>query len=388
MKKIAIVTRCIIAGGIEKALISMINSIDRSKYKITIFVMAKGGEFEKFISGNIEIIPIYGYEKTTKEKIINNIKEGNIINAVKILFYTYIALNSRPGYEQEKYLAKILPKHKEGYDLAIAYHVPASFPVIYVINHLNARNKVGWIHSDATKYKKQIDKYYDYYKKFNKIYLVSKEGKEKFIGLYPDLSRKSEVFHNIISRDEIINLSQKGSGFRDKFKGIRILTVGRITHEKGHILIPEICKKLIDNKYNIRWYCIGDGDKRDELQEQINNYNLDNIVHLLGVKTNPYKYMKECDIYVQPSKEEGYCITIAEAKCLSKPIIFTNVTGAEEQIKHGKTGFIAEFDIDSIYKYLVKLIDDRELRDKLSENLTNEIVDTREEINKLYSILR
>lgn len=141
-KKIAIVTRQLITGGIEKALISMLEVIPKDDFEVTLFVMARGGEFEQFNPKWVKIKNLYGEENTIKEKVINKIKKLRFISAIKIGLYSIHALKVKPGYEQESVLSKILPEQEEEYDLAIAYHVPASFPVIYVSEHLKAKKRL------------------------------------------------------------------------------------------------------------------------------------------------------------------------------------------------------------------------------------------------------
>ena len=203
MKKIAIVTRQMIAGGIEKALISMLEVIPNDQYEVTLFVMASGGEFEKFIPKWINVKNLYGDEKTIIEKVINKMRKGKFVDAFRIGFYSFKSLRAIPGYQQEGILAKILPRENEIFDLAIAYHVPASFPVVYVVEHLKAKKKVAWIHSDVEVYKRYLSNYIDYYGKFDKIYCVSEYGKTKFDKQYPNLSEKTEVIHNIINYKQL-----------------------------------------------------------------------------------------------------------------------------------------------------------------------------------------
>lgn len=269
MKKIAIVTRRIIAGGIEKALISMLETMDKNKVEVTLFVMAKGGEFEKFIPSWVKIKCLYGEEKTTKEKIINKIKKLEVIDALKFGIYSIKAFNSKVGYEQEKILSKILPKQMEEFDLAIAYHVPASFPVIYVSDYIKAKTKVAWIHSDVEIYKNELELYIGYYKNFDKIYCVSEYGRMKFNAQYPYLRDKTEVFYNIINTEKIKRLSEDKKSFEDNFDGIRILTVGRLTKEKGCDILPDIVANIINKGFNIRWYLLGDGEAREYLIKSI-----------------------------------------------------------------------------------------------------------------------
>ena len=94
----------------------------------------------------------------------------------------------------------------------------------------------------------------------------------------------------------------------------------------------------------------------------------------------------QCDIYVQPSRHEGYCITLAEARCLHKPIVTTDFTGAKEQIKDGETGLIVSIDENEIYNAIVKLINNTDLCKKFSDNLAKENFDTTHEMKKIYNL--
>lgn len=369
MKKIAIVTRKLIAGGIEKALISMLEVMPKDKFDITLFVMARGGEFEEYIPKHVKVICLYGEENSIKEKVIERLKRADIIGAIKVPLYTALSIKAKKVYNQELYLSKVLPRKIEEFDLAIAYHTPASFPVIYVSEHLNAKNKVAWIHSDVEVYKNELESYIDYYEKFEKIYCVSKYGKDKFDNQYPKMKDKTDVIYNIVNNEQIYNLANKYRVFQDNFYGIRILTVGRLTKEKGCDILPKIISNILEKGFNIRWYIIGDGEERDNITNQIKVLGLEERLILVGTKNNPYPYFKECDIYVQPSRHEGYCLTLAEAKRFNKPIVTTNFVGALEQIEDNQTGLIVKFDSYEIEDSIVKLIQDSKLREKVRNNL-------------------
>jgi glycosyltransferase involved in cell wall biosynthesis len=95
--------------------------------------------------------------------------------------------------------------------------------------------------------------------------------------------------------------------------------------------------------------------------------------------------MKQCNIYVQPSRHEGYCITLAEARCLYKPIITTNFAGAREQIVNGKTGLVVSPNEKEIYDAVVKLLN-HDFRTTFSEKLIKEKIDTVSDMEKIYSL--
>ena len=387
MKKIAIVTRQMIAGGIEKALISMLEIFPKDKFEITLFVMARGGEFESYIPNNIKVKCLYGEEKSVKDKIVNSLKNGDLIRAIKIPLNIVLSMKTKETYKQEEYLAKILPKQEQEFDLAIAYHTPASFPVIYVSQHLNAKKKIAWIHSDVEVYKNELEKYIKYYNGFEKIYCVSKDGKNKFDKQYPQLKYKTDIFYNIINEEQIKKLSEYENGFKDNFTGIRILTVGRLTKQKGCDIIPKIVTSIINKGFNIKWYIVGDGEEREYLNKKIKEMNLEDRLVLLGTKINPYPYFKNCDIYVQPSRHEGYCITLAEAKRFNKPIVTTDFIGALEQIVNNETGLISKFNKKEIEEKIIRVIQDEELRDKLIYNLKEIDYGDNNDLEKLYSLV-
>lgn len=253
--------------------------------------------------------------------------------------------------------------------------------------YLKAKTKVAWIHSDVEIYKNELELYIDYYKNFDKIYCVSEYGMMKFNAQYPDLKDKTEVFYNIINTEEIKILSEDKKSFEDNFDGIRILTVGRLTKEKGCDILPDIVANIIDKGFNIRWYLLGDGEERGYLIKSILEKNLEDRLILLGTKDNPYPFFKDCDIYVQPSRHEGYCITLGEAKRFNKPIITTNFVGAIEQIDNNETGLIVNFNKQEIIDKIIRVIEDRQLKLYMINNLKCIKYNSNSEINKIYSLL-
>lgn len=383
MKKIVIVTRRMIMGGIEKALISMIEAIPKEDYEVTIMVMGDGGELKDEIPVNIKVSCIFGYENSMMEKLLNAVRRGRIINALKIGRYAILIKRAKTVYEQEYYYSKMLPKIDCEYDLAIAYHTPASFPVVYVMNNIKAKTKVAWIHSDVSEYKKELKPYSKYYERYDKIFCVSEFAKNKFNELYPSLSKKTNVFYNILDKEKYRLLSLQHEGFTDNFDGTRILTIGRLTSQKGQDIIPSILRELLTVGFNIRWYCIGEGESRGEIEKLIKEYSLEDHLILLGTVKNPYPYIKQCDLYVQPSRHEGYCLTLAEARAFNKPIISTDFVGAREQIIDKETGFIVEFDKNKINSQIYYLLKKPSIMKQLERNLATNEINHKTDISKL-----
>ncbi|MGU9049506.1 glycosyltransferase [Clostridium perfringens] len=376
-------------GGTEKALINMLHELQKEKYKVTVLLLEKYGGFLDQIPDWVEVKYLSEYKNLKKyineppQKIFKELLiKKEYINAFNLfLSYCISKLKDDISYYY-KYLLTDVSDLEEEYDIAVAYAGPMDFITYFVANKIRAKKRVQWIHFDISKigFNKRFAE--NMYSKFDKIFVVSEEGKNKLNLLIPSLSDKTEVFFNIISSTLIKNMAENEEGFNDNYNGIRILTVGRLSREKGQDITISVLEKLLKQGYEVRWYCIGEGNMRKELEDMIKNKNLQDNYILLGSKRNPYPFMKECDIYVQSSRHEGYCITLAEARCFNNPIITTNFTGANEQIRNEKTGLIVNFNQDEMYKAIKRIIKDRELRDSIGNNLGKELIDTSGEIEK------
>lgn len=394
MKKVLFMLIEMNIGGTERALINMLSQFPRDSYEITVLLLNKNHGFMAYIPKEVKIKYIDNYEGI--KALIENPPMNNIMNAfagkdpVKafILLILYVACKIKGNRERLfKYILKHYEEEKEEYDIAAAYAGPMDFITYYVLNKIRAKKKLQWIHFDVTKIGFNIKFAAEMYKNFDRIFIVSQEAKSKFLELIPSLAEKTQVFLNIISAREIVAMAEKGQGFNDNFQGLRILTVGRLSIEKGQDLTIPVLSKLISDGYNVRWYCIGDGEARRQYEGAVRDYGVENDYVFLGSTANPYTYMKQCDIYVQPSRNEGYCITIAEAKCFYRPIICTSFTGAKEQIKQEKTGLITEASEEGIYRALKCLLDGNELRKVLMNNLMSEAQDTGVGIKKILYLL-
>jgi glycosyltransferase involved in cell wall biosynthesis len=392
-KKILFMVINMNVGGTEKALLNMISELPKDKFDITVLMLEKYGGFLNYIPSEVQVKYLEEYKNIKKE--INTPPLKTIFRAirsrkiVKAFIMAYLYLLSKIMKERSlfyKFILKGFPVVKNEYDVAVAYAGPMDFISYFILNKVNAKKKVQWIHFDINKI--AFNKYFaaKIYKKFDKIFVVSNEGKEKLINRLPDLNDKTEVFTNLISSKLIKEEASKGKGFNDEFKGIRLVTVGRLSSEKGHDIAIKVLSRLIKDGLNVRWYCIGGGNLRKKYEELVDNLNLKSEFIFLGEDPNPYHYIKDCDIYVQPSRHEGYCITLAEARALQKPIVTTNFTGAKEQIKNKQTGLIVDVNEDQIYYAIKKLITNADLCQEFCKNLSKEKYDTYE-IEKIFSLV-
>ena len=373
-------------GGTEKSLISLLSVMSRDKHDVTILMLEKYGELQYFIPKWVKVEYLNGYSsikniisKPPHKTIIEFLKRGRLIKVLKI-FNTYVKYKISKNFDC--FYFEVLKKHKtiKEYDIAIAYAGPFDFISYFIVKKINAKIKVQWIHFDVSKVLSLATFGNKYYQYFDKIFCVSENAKVVFDDMFPNFCDKTSVFKNIVSKSNLEKSASIGETFSDGYDGLKILTLGRLSEEKGQQMVPSIVHRLKKDKIKFKWYLIGDGKLKDNLLSQIKELDLRNDLIVLGSKINPYRFVKDCDIYVQTSFHEGYCLTVHEAKILNKPVVITNVASADNLILNGEDGLIVEINEEAIYTGVKKLITDTKLRMLLSRNLL--ALETMSEIKK------
>ena len=172
-----------------------------------------------------------------------------------------------------------------------------------------------------------------------------------------------------------------------KFDGVNLLSIGRFVFQKNFENIPDICKRIVSQGVNVRWYIIGFGGDEQLIRDKIKSNHMEENVIILGKKENPYPYIKACDIYVQPSRYEGKSVAVREAQILGKPIIITNYPSASSQIKNGYDGIVVPLENSACAERIKEVIENKELRERLYRNIMGEDYVGKKEINKFYRLL-
>jgi glycosyltransferase involved in cell wall biosynthesis len=379
-------------GGAEKALISLLETIDYSMYNVDLFLFKHEGLFLNKIPKQVNLLEEpFGYryfDMSIKEAITDCIKKGKFEIALSRICAGYIfnTEKNRARCEQRvwKYISRSLQRINKTYDAAIGYLEKS--PTFFCIDKVNANTRIGFIHNDYDKLGMDPNIDMKYFSKLDHIVTVSEECASVLKQKFPTFEKKVEVMYNIVSPNMINNMSLEKVDM--KHNGMKLVTVGRLTYQKGFEMAIEACKNLVTSGYKIKWYIIGEGEERAKLEKMIAENNLQEIFILLGIKENPYPFIREADIYVQPSRFEGKSIAVDEAKILHKPIVVTNFSTAKDQIHHRENGLIVGMNPQSIYEGIKELIDNKELRNKLITHLSTEKLGTESEIQKLYKFIK
>ncbi|HHB93609.1 MAG TPA: glycosyltransferase, partial [Campylobacterales bacterium] len=121
---------------------------------------------------------------------------------------------------------------------------------------------------------------------------------------------------------------------------INIVAVGMLRKEKAFERLLQVFN-LLDDKYCL--YIIGEGIQREMLEENIKKLKMENRVKLLGLKENPYIYMKEAKLLLLSSLYEGFPNVILEANACGTFVIANACAGVgKEIIQNGINGYLVE----------------------------------------------
>lgn len=351
-------------GGIEKCLITLLNKIDKSRYDIDVLPMSAEYDLLPTLKEGVNVLNPFDFVMNTTE-YYPFLKE-NSLNPIKyIKYYIYRLINK---YGRKPW--KLFTSPKAHYDIAIAYaHI--GYVPYYVVDCINADKKYMWHHEGRYVIGDQYKLDIDYFPKYDSIIAVSNDDRDVLLKAFPNLENKIQVLYNVVDREEI-----KKKSFEkiesDGYSGLRFVTVGRLTSQKGPDILIEVSKKLRKKGIDFRWYWVGDGDLFQHISEVIKENSLENNIVLLGNRTNPYPFIKMCDIYIQPSYYEAYCTTTLEAKVLEKPVIATDVCGMREQFKDKINGILTKVDATDIFNSIIHLINNNGLRNQIIANLREE----------------
>lgn len=368
-------------AGAETALLSLLQTLAREKgearYEISLYVLTGQGEMASRLPADVRLLnKKYREESVLTAKGRKYLKKtvlkamftrGTVVKLFPYLVKNTCAMLGKKRLLPDKLLWRVLSDGgmvlPEEYDLAVSYLEGGA--AYFVADHVKAAKKAAFIHVDYEKagYTRALDK--DCYLAFDKIFTVSDEVREAFLKAYPELPDKTEVFHNILNKEEIVRRAEEGEGFTDGFTGMRLLSVGRLTAQKAFEVSVDAMKRLKDAGKNVRWYVLGEGDQRKKLQEQIDVLGLTEDFILYGAVNNPYPFMKQADIYVHASRFEGKSIAIQEAQILGKPMVVSDCSGNREQVCHGKDGLMCGLTPDSLAENIMLLLEDEALREKL-----------------------
>lgn len=385
-KKVAILLPWLKMGGTNKIALNFIREL--SEYcDVTLVLSEKSGELLSDLPSDVHLI--IDEMADFKKMFVNDTKHFRFGKIIKdVIYYIKIRLG-KDSIDNYRY---IVDRSRQicdtEFDCAISYHGQSPERLLNLLYRIKSKKKVAWIHGEISFSKDKCRRLRKYYQQIDHFFFVSKPTQDSFAKVISVDEEKATVYYNPIDKQEILekSLQQCEPSFDKSY--INLLTVGRVSSEKGQDMIPAITRNLVDFGHKVHWYIVGDGDMLPKIERLIKEEKVEDSVFVLGVKTNPYCYMKACDVYVQPSYTEGYSTTICEAGILGKAIVGTKPSGGiRDQITDKIDGFIVDATVDDLTKGIVTLLNNKELRERFENKIQEKNFEGKGEIKKFLNFL-
>jgi glycosyltransferase involved in cell wall biosynthesis len=357
------------------ALLELLRQMRSRALELSVYVLMGQGELVRGLPEGVElcnrtycedsVLSREGKKHLKKKVVQASVTRASLLQNLPYLLSNGTQMLKNRQFQADKLLWRVISDGadipKEEYDLAIAFLEGGA--AYFVADHVRAKKKAAFIHIDyqMAGYTRRLDR--DCYLKFDRIFPVSDEVRNHFVEVYPECSGRTSVFHNLLNEERIVDMSRKGDGFTDGYDGFRILTVGRLVMQKGYDFAIQVMRLLKDAHVHARWYVLGEGPQRRQLEKQIEQYDLKEDFVLAGEKDNPYPYFAQADLYANMSLFEGKSIAIQEAQILGVPVIASDSSGNREQIIDRVDGILCGRDAETVRDEIIKLLNDKKLRE-------------------------
>lgn len=360
MKRILIVISNMNIGGIQKSLLELLKALSkREDVSVSLFCCNKYGAFLPRIPKEIEILPDNKWAELS-EMTVDECKK---LGAKYYLFR--MAASFWTKLFNKKIPAKLLCRKIKSigkYDVAISYSQPINEKAFcaltneIILNCCNAKNKITFVHCDFANYGGNTSVNRELYHKFDTVAVVSDSVGMILAKCIPQIKDKIKTVYNFCDANEIEVLSNQNPV---EYSIKTLVTVARLSEEKGIIRCIPIIAKLKEQKLNFEWHIVGGGGLENIIRKTIVDYGMENMIFLEGQQTNPYRYMKNADYLFLPSFHEAAPMVFDEAITLKVPILTTNTLSAKELVFDRNVGMVCENSDDGIYNMLYSALTER-----------------------------
>lgn len=395
--RVLIVSHGLELGGAESSLIGYLHALaGKSEVKTDLFLYRHFGEGLRHIPEGVTLLPESAAYASLATPIKGVLKKGHFLIAAGRTVGKLKAkrFNTKHGTSRQKsgvaleyshkYTKRFMPQITDTeYDLAVSFLTPHYF----VLEKVRAKRKLAFIHTDYSHISVDTESELAMWGGYDRIAAVSASVAEGFTRLFPALKDKVSVIENInpvalirARAKEFVPADEMPDG-----KGLKLLSIGRFCEAKNFESIPVKAAILKSLGLSFVWYIIGYGDDT-EIKSAIAENGVQTEVVILGKKSNPYPYIKRCDIYAQPSRYEGKAVTVLEAQILEKPVIISSYATARSQLRDGTDGIIAPMDDEGFAKGLYALACDKRLREGLAAACGNGSYGNEEMADRLLEV--
>lgn len=364
-KKVLFLIHTLGVGGAEKVLVNLVNNMDKHQYDVTLMTVIDTGIFKESLHNDVTYKTMFHLSFLEPKKKTENSDSGSLhsnyggLKSTLKSMYQFFWRHINTHFIYKMYI-------KDSYDYEVAFLEGVATKIIASSTNEKSK-KYAWIHVDLINERKSEkfyisnDKQKEEYTKFDKVICVSNIVKEQAIKKLNLRDDNTITIYNPIDTREIIDKSNKLETTKEN--KITFCTVGRLAPQKGYDRLLKVANKLRKEGFDFCINILGEGPDKQQLEDLIKQYDLNDLVYLLGFQSNPYPYIKNCDVFICPSRAEGFSTVASEAVVLHKPCLVTNCSGMNELFgDNSEYGYIVANDEEGIYDGMKKFILNQELQ--------------------------
>ena len=382
--KILFIVGILDSGGVSKAMTSLMNVIDRENYDVSLMILNDEGQMMSLLPDDIRIITnpawkalvsaLGGLPYLLRKKPL--LVPGHLLKMV---------LSRMSKAKAGRLLSRLMPALDEDFDMIVDFQ--GQHQLYYMVDKLSAPVKITFFHNDYAKWPFYYSADKKYLPKVDHIFTVSENCVKSMQRIFPDVAGKIELMENISSPEIIERLAEEEvDDMRSDVP--TFITIGRVTETKGIELGLQAASILKKQGLDFHWYFLGANENADYYNGLVDKYDVKDRITFLGVRKNPYPYMKRATLVVHPSKFEGKSIALDEIKILLKPAVVTNFSTVHDQFEDDYNATICEMTPESLSSSVLELLNSPELQEKYRENLLRDRKDNSAEVEKLYRFLK
>lgn len=348
-KKILFVTESLARGGMERVLVDIANALVGCGYDVTILAYAPTDYLKADLHPDVHYI--YCPRKLLK-----------IRRRLPYFHRMY-----RKDKWEKRASARTLYRYyvgREKYDCEVGFYRGPSIKIISGSTNKKTK-KIAWVHTDfklcdpksIIGFFNNMDEAKTAYRSFDDIVCVSAQAKESFVNVIGVPDERVSVIYNMIDAKVIQRKAQEECPLQKR--KFTFVTVGRIIPDKGYIRLVDVVKRLKEEGFDFDLWIVGGGRAEEELKQHVGELQLNNV-QLMGMQDNPYKYVKEADMFVCSSIREGFSLAVAEALLLDIPVLSTRCTGPTEILDNGRFGILVDNSEQGLYEGMKQVLSNTE----------------------------
>lgn len=386
MKKIIFVINNLQTGGVQISLLNLLKEI-HNDYDVTVLSFYYKDEYRNLIPDNVHLISVnslFRYFGISQGEL-----RGKPLQYATRAFLATLARLFGRSFTIK--LMSLFQKTIGTYDCAISYLHEGGQKSFYggcnefVLKKVKAEKKVAWLHCDFEQSGANNTQSQKIYRQFDSIVACSEGCRQSFLRCIPDLQAKTVSIRNCNDYNRIRKLSENEMLYENGF--FNIVTVARLSGEKGIERAILAVKECLEKGFQVRYHLIGTGIMEKKLMDLVAENNLSDTVLFYGNQTNPYRYVKNADLFLLPSYHEAAPMVFDEAACLGVPILATETTSTDEMISKSNSGFVCENSQEGLATALLKILSDQNQLMSIKKSLANRIFDNAESVSRFSRIV-